>query len=555
MEHPLKRIGLSLATATALVIALSASVGAASDPLKAPKGSKFRPLAATAVVMSNRGDQAGVQDSKTPSKLECRASGDPAANVNLDCDGILPNNEPQIAVDPTDPDHMVASSNDYESCCDQFYTTFDGGRSWRTGDISVEAPGKKRRTGSDPVTTFDRKHGVVMHASLNYQNDACDGDVVVSISSDGGLHWNTVVEAADAGGPTQCSDAGLFNDKEWIVTDNFPGSPFYGRTYLTWSAFETVNGVTTESPIWEAHSDDGGLSWSAPHEISGSNASLCTFQADGPAGQCDEDQFSVPTVGPNGTVYVSFINDQNQALWETGEVFDDQYLVVRSTNGGATWSAPIMIASLEDGSRDFPLNVDGRQTLTNYQLRAPITGNLVADPTQAGRLYFTFFDNRNGVHDVDAPVTNTDVFLTVSTNGGSSWSTPVRVNAADSGAGNDQWFPWVDVDPSNGTVGVVFNDRSYDASHDTYGATLSESPAGGGNFSSRQVSTAASHARESVFFQAATAPGCETCTRFHGDYIGLAYGTDGAANLVWTDMRDLYPPQGLYLQFIYFARR
>ena len=169
MEHPLKRIGLSLATATALVIALSASVGAASDPFKAPKGSKFRPLAATAVVMSNRGDQAGVQDSKTPSKLECRASGDPAANVNLDCDGIAPNNEPQIAVDPTDPDHMVASSNDYESCCDQFYTTFDGGQTWRTGDISVEAPGKKRRTGSDPVTTFDRKHGVVIHSSLNFR--------------------------------------------------------------------------------------------------------------------------------------------------------------------------------------------------------------------------------------------------------------------------------------------------------------------------------------------------------------------------------------------------
>ena len=138
-----------------------------------------------------------------------------------------------------------------------------------------------------------------------------------------------------------------------------------------------------ESPIGEAHSDDGGFTWTTPTQISGSNAALCTFQADGPAGACDEDQFSVPTVAPDGNVYVSFINDQNQALWESGEVFDDQYLVVKSTDGGVTWSAPTMIASLEDGSRDFPINVDGRQTLTNYQLRAPITGNLVADPTQA----------------------------------------------------------------------------------------------------------------------------------------------------------------------------
>jgi hypothetical protein len=551
-----KRTRVVLIASTALVLVLSQAVHAAPNPLRAPKGSKFRPLSATPEVMANRGDQAGVQDSKTPSKLECRASGDPSANVLVDCDGITPNNEPNIVVDPANPNHMVASSNDYESCCDEFYTTFNGGHTWRTGDISVEAPGKRRRTGSDPVTTFDVKHGVVIHSSLNYQNDACDGDVVVSISIDGGLHWNTVVEVADGGGPNQCIDNGLFNDKDWITTDNNPGSPFYGRTYLTWSAFTSVNNVALESPIWEAHSDDGGYSWTRPHEISGSSSALCSFQAAGPAGECDEDQFSVPSVGPNGTVYVSFINDQNTALWEPGEVFDDQYLVVKSSNGGATWSAPRMIASLEDGSRDFPINVDGRQTLTNYQVRAPIAGNIVADPTTNGRLYFTFFDNRNGVHDVDSPVTNTDVFLTTSTNGGLTWSAPTRVNAADSGAGNDQWFPWADVNPVDGTVGVVYNDRSYDPTHDTHGATLSESAAGGGSFTSQQVSTAASHPRNSVFFDAGSdAPGCETCARFNGDYIGLAYGSDGRANAVWTDMRDLYAPLGRYLQFIYFAAR
>jgi hypothetical protein len=346
----------------------------------------------------------------------------------------------------------------------------------------------------------------------------------------------------------------VFNDKEWIVTDNNPASPFYGRTYLTWTAFLSVNGNTLESPIWESHSDDGGFSWSAPQEISGSNSALCTFQVDGPAGECDEDQFSVPTVAPNGTVYVSFINEQNQSLWEPGEVFEDQYLVVKSQDGGQTWSAPQFIVGLEDGSRDFPINVSGRQTLTGYQVRVPTVGNIVADPTSNGRLYFAFFDNRNGVHDVDNPVTNTDVFLVTSTNGGMTWSAPSQVNPPDSGAGNDQWFPWVDVDPTDGTVGVLYNDRSYDATRNTHEASLSESTAGGSAFTRTRVSTASSHPRESVFFQAG-ATGCETCAVFHGDYIGLAYGFDGKANLVWTDMRDLYQPLGLYLQFIYFARR
>ncbi len=41
----------------------------------------------------------------------------------------------------------------------------------------------------------------------------------------------------------------------------------------------------------------------------------------------------------------------------------------------------------------------------------------------------------------------------------------------------------------------------------------------------------------------------------HGDDISLAYGSDGRANLVWTDMRELFPPLGKYLQVIDYACR
>jgi hypothetical protein len=157
------------------------------------------------------------------------------------------------------------------------------------------------------------------------------------------------------------------------------------------------------------------------------------------------------------------------------------------------------------------------------------------------------------VHDVTAPQTNTDVFLTVFDSG--SWSAPLDLSPGGS-IGDDQWFPFVAVNPVDGEVGVIYNDRSYDATHDTHGVTLSQGPAGGATFTSTQLNTAASFPRQSVFFQAGTAaPGCEACTLFHGDYIGLAYGSDGTANAIWTDMRDLYTPLSEYLQFIYFARR
>ncbi len=68
----------------------------------------------------------------------------------------------------------------------------------------------------------------------------------------------------------------IFNDKEWIATDNNPASRFYGRTYVTWTAFVARSGEYIESAIMETHSDDGGAHWTDPREISGSNRDVCT---------------------------------------------------------------------------------------------------------------------------------------------------------------------------------------------------------------------------------------------------------------------------------------
>jgi hypothetical protein len=496
-------------------------------------------------------DMAGFDKQHGPhSALECVATAT-GPNVKLDCDDPVPNNEPDIEVNPVNPQHMIASSNDYGTCCDQFYTTFDGGKTWATGNMSRENPGK---TGSDPVTVFDRRHGVAIHSSLNYNlqhaagTEACDGDLVVSISADGGLIWAPPVVVDDGVG-CDLSKTQLFNDKEWIVADNNPASPWYGRVYVTWSKFESHDGVYASSAIWESHTDNGGQAWSTPHAISGSNAALCTFQSDGPAGVCDENQFSVPTIGPGGTVFVAFQNSQNEALWEGPDEFDDQYLLVKSTDGGQTWSSPTFVAGLEDGADDYPTNVNDRQTLTGYQVRVNSAGNIVASPTD-GKLYLVFSDNRNGLRESANPVTNTDVFLMVSTNGGATWSSPARV---DAGAG-DQWFPWVEVDPTTGSIGIVYHDRGA-ANGPLYNTSLAEGPAGA--LVKTVASTAASHPTESLFFKAGVT-GCEACATFHGDYIAVAYGSDGVANLTWTDMRDFVAsgPFGTgYAQFIYYARR
>jgi len=492
-------------------------------------------------------DVAGYDKQHGPhSQFECSATSG-GANTNLDCDDPFPNNEPDIEVDPVAPDHMIASSNDYGSCCDQFYTTLDNTATWTTGNMSRNNP---QQTGSDPVTVFDRKHGTVIHSSLNYSfqlptGEVCRGDVVVSVSTDGGITWRPPV-VVDSGFGCDLSNMQLFNDKEWIVTDNNPSSPHYGRTYLTWTKFISARGEYQSSPIFESHSDDGGKHWTKAQEISGSNAGLCTFQMNGPAGQCDENQFSVPTVGPDGTVYVSFENEQNETLWEPGDFFDDQYLLVKSTDGGATWSSPTFVVGLEDGSADYPINVSGGQTLTGYQVRVNSAGNIVASPTD-GKLYLVFSDNRNGTHDSASPVTNINVFLMVSADSGASWSVPALV---DSDAG-DQWFPWVDVNPTNGQIGILYNDRG--ASNGTlYNASLADgTPA---LLVKSTVSTLPSNPNQSRFFRSGVI-GCEDCATFHGDYINIAFGSDGKANMVWTDMSAPSDVPGLFSQFIYYAQK
>lgn len=482
-----------------------------------------------------------------PSALECAVRKLDKANTKLDCDEILPNNEPQIIVNPTDPKNMIASSNDYGSCCDQFYTTLNGGRKWFTGNMSVE---DDTRTGSDPVTTFDPAHGTAIHSSLNYQftnsGETTDGDVVASVSTDGGINWDVPVEVYSGLG-ADSDPLQYFNDKEWITTDTNPASPYYGRTYLTWTRFKSEFGQFKESPIWESHSDDGGYTWSTAHQISGSNPN-CTFQVDGPAGVCDEDQFSVPAVAPDGTVYVSFQNEQNSSSWEPHEVFESQYMVVKSTDGGVTWRAPVHIANMEDGSRDYPLNVRGRQTVTDYQVRLSNIGNIAVSPID-GSLYQVWSDNTNGLHDVHKPVTNTDVWYSMSTDRGATWSRKALVDPRTT----DQWFPWVDVNPVTGQVGVLYNSR-YVSDPSLYGAKLATMPPGGGRATYRWANTKPSHPRESIFFQA-KGGGCPNCAVFHGDYIGLDYDANGVAQMVWTDMRQpfrLHDRTG-YLQFIDYA--
>jgi hypothetical protein len=487
--------------------------------------------ASGARLSSARDEAAALQNESVggPFTSQCTTGATFGSNVMANCDStVLPHNETAIVADPTDAAHVVAGSNDTElppsgaagsaKEVAGYYTSFDGGATWMNGQV----PSGSFTQTSDPSVVFDPSgriyYGVVAF-DLGLGGRALGGAIQVSTSTDGGRTFMAPVIVEQSTNPM------IFEDKPYVAADDNPVSPFAGSVYITWTRFHYADRAATqylESPIFFSASHDGGRTWSAPQEISGTNSALCTFSSTALPndGRCREDQFSSPVVASNGTIYVAYENDQ---AVNDGQL-RNQYLVVKSTDGGATWSTPVRASDvLRDGNSDYPVNVQGRQTLSNSQFRVNSAGNLAVDPS-SGALDVTWSDNRNGT----AASTNTDVFVARSTDGGATWSAPITVSSAS----NDQFYPWAAVAP-DGTLEVSYFDRSYDPANSKYGITLAALPPGSLGFSHQRIDSGLSDPNHARWFSAST----NGETTFLGDYNGLTIGSDAVAHPFWTDMR------------------
>ena len=249
----------------------------------------------------------------------------------------------------------------------------------------------------------------------------------------------------------------VFQDKDYMAVDSFAASPYVNRAYVTWTSFqEFFQGVRpyARSPITFSYSDNGTV-WGRPMEISGFSSN-CSAALSGKPNECDLNQFSSPAVAPNGRLYVGFENFNTP--------HENQYLVVSSSNGGSSWSAPAKVDLIHD--INLPQS-QGRDTVTGCAFRVAAPGNVAVDPSDptGNTVYAVWADNRNG----SVEATNMDVFLGRTTNGGASWTVYDVDNTS-----NDQFYPWVAVSPG-GRVDVGYMDRfpSAGQSECRYGFTLS----------------------------------------------------------------------------------
>jgi hypothetical protein len=564
--------------------------------------------------------------------FRCSSSGNPAVSVDMSCNNPTPygqdwnpDNEIAIAVDPENPDHLLSGSNDYFYRFNNangtrhvivptgFFTSLDGGATWVDGQI----PFSSGNGAGDPSPGFvaDPKSALVNHPfALMAQlenvgpNTGCcvsQGNVTVSRSGDGGLHWRRpVVVFRGHGAGIGPANQAVFFDKEWLTVDNYEDSPFYGRIYVTSAKFVNgPHGAYFRSPIVISHSDDGGLTWSPAKVISGSNPD-CTFQSDGRnETACDEDQFSYTEVASDGTVYVHFVNAQNDAQWEVSNDFDEQIMVVKSTDGGVTFTNPVAAAQLEDGFSDTTYSAVGDQTVYGHQMRWASAGNISVNPLNPLDVTVVWSDrgtaNPNATEgcvddapgdppDYDpcdaGPGSDLNIYFSRSTDGGVTWT---GRQLLDGTTGNG-WYPWADHKP-DGTLVVAWDQDNGAAPADTFNHVLKVGGASPvklfpntaeGRTSTENPDISLTHwAGQYVppdLWPRVCGPAGYTdppvtdatgkdCNIFDGDYTGLAVGSDGSINVTWTGLnrfdsdpqRDFYTglPHDGFAQDAMFARR
>ncbi len=389
-------------------------------------------------------------------------------------------NEPSIAVNPTNPKNWVAGANDYRfgDAWPGVYTSKDGGKSWK-GQLLPGYPGGPTSiftgtytVGGDPSVSFGPE-GRAYYAGIVFNRagfgSAMDGTIFVARSDDGGNTWDESIVARGHGG--------LFHDHEQITADGTAG-PNRGSVYVSWTAFQGG-----QSPIVVSRSTDGGVAWSAPLEVSGTVTPGGFFQD------------SVPAVGPDGTVYVVW----DETFLTTGAVTSMRIWLARSTDGGATFSAPMLVAN--------PVP----EVLHNAPYRHGTYATIGVGPT--GRIFVAWADNRLG---------DADILLATSDDAGVTWSSPVRVNDDPLDKGTDQFFPWLSVAPS-GRVDIGWYDKRVDPNNyllDFFVASTYDGKAISANRRASDVSS-----------DPAVWPA------FIGDYNGIA-STDLQIRAVWTDTRN-----------------
>ncbi len=346
--------------------------------------------------------------------------------VNVDGNGLNivgdAANEPSIAVDPNNKNRISIGWRQFNSVNNNFR---QAGYGFTTnGGETWTFPGviQPGVFRSDPVLDND------IDGNFYYNSLTNDPDFYCKVfkSSNGGAAWDG---GTDAHG----------GDKQWMTIDKTNGSGL-GHIYAFWTSDFSVC-----TPGFFTRSTDNGVSFED-----------CIIIPDDPF-------WGTLAVGPGGELYI-------------GAASGFDFLVAKSTNAQnsasiVTWDMATVVnldGSISYGGEPNPGGLLGQTLIAVDTSNGPYNGNV----------YLLCSVDRNSVSDP------ADVMFTRSTNGGTSWSSPTKIND-DAGTSAYQWFGTMSVAP-NGRIDVVWLDTRDNPEGDISALYYSNSKDGGVSWSTNE---------------------------------------------------------------------
>jgi hypothetical protein len=430
----------------------------------------------------------------TPGGVHRVSQGDPFASCTLGGDSRGVNYpgaevEPDVSVDPHAPGRVIGVfqqdrwSDGASRGISAVYSA--NGRDFHetTLPFSECAPGglPLYARASDPWVSFG-PDGTAYASGLGDDPARNASGVEAATSYDGGRTWRHATDLIDD------PSAEFADDKNSVTADPVRA----GTAYAVWDRLDfgpNGDGSKFTGPGMVAVTHDFGRTWSQPRVMVNTGPNQQTIGniivGDRRTGRL-YDFFDLQTyTDPSATTLAS----ANES-------------VVRSDDGGRTWSSPVTVTADTSATDTDPNNGDVLRTGGGLP-------SVAIDP-RTGELYLATEGTEftGGAYD--------QVKLVHSTDGGRTWSSPVRVNGAPQALA---FTPVVAVS-GNGVVGVTYYDiRTLQPGNTTTLPTstwLATSPRGGSHFTERQIAAP---------FDMLSAP--QAGGFFVGDYEGLSAEAGG----------------------------
>lgn len=332
--------------------------------------------------------------------------------------------ESDIRINFWEPQKVIAAANDLSAGNQAMFYSSDGGASWRESSLPLVLHDLGH---SDPTvdwTSDGTAWSTTIGIGLIFDSSGVPIALILHMrayrSTDGGATW-----AFDS----TFSGAQIETDKQMTWVDHSATSPYKDNLYACWH---------DGNPAFVNHRSAATGRWGRPIQVSGA-------ESGGTSIGCD-----VKT-NANGDVFVVWPSTGSRTIG-----------FVKSTDGGATWSAPRVLAHTF-GSFDIGIPSMNRRRAFIYTT----SGTFRAGGKDLVYAAWTDISGEAGcARPALEPAVNaassckTRIWFTRSTDGGATWAAPRKIN--DGAARNDQFNPWMAVDETSGTLGIIYYDTIAD---------------------------------------------------------------------------------------------